>query len=292
MNEVKEPAAHRTPYDDPEAAPAFDERELSEPSALGPAERRRVVYAYHMIQDLTLYEQLGVDKCDDRRAIRDAYFSLSKLFHPDAYFGVELGAYRAKMEAVFKQLTEAYEILNRKAKRADYDAFLRASGRWRSTPPPAAEGDKGEGEMGAREPLAAAAVTPPPPPAPPPPRKPLAERRQLAAERMRRRFAGLQAPLAAAEPDASTAAPLESPLVALQRRLRESPLRAAAYMAQAVSAAQTAAQCGDHAAAERLVDHVLAHSPQHPQALALQAQLAAGRFRERGAVVRPGKRKP
>jgi hypothetical protein len=46
------------------------------------------------------------------------------LFHPDSKFGKKLGTFQAKMESVFKRLTEAYEVLGRKQRRAEYDEYL------------------------------------------------------------------------------------------------------------------------------------------------------------------------
>jgi curved DNA-binding protein CbpA len=63
----------------------------------------------------------------DKKEVRAAYFELSKLFHPDSLFGKELGPFKAKMEAVFKRLTEAYEVLGRNARRKEYDEYLAAT---------------------------------------------------------------------------------------------------------------------------------------------------------------------
>jgi len=86
--------------------------------------RKRIMIAAHAIEGMDLYELLGVRRNADKKAVRKAYFELSKLFHPDAYFGKELGAFKPKMEAVFKRLTEAYEVLGKAKKRADYDEYL------------------------------------------------------------------------------------------------------------------------------------------------------------------------
>src|SRR5262249_26325644 len=64
--------------------------------------------------------------------VRDAYFELSKVFHPDAYFGKQLGAFKPKMETVFKKLTEAYETLGKPKKRAEYDEYLQTTERTRA----------------------------------------------------------------------------------------------------------------------------------------------------------------
>src|SRR5690606_289083 len=62
---------------------------------------------------------------------RTAYFQLSKVFHPDTMFRKRLGSYKAKMEAIFKRLTEAYEVLGKKRAREEYDRYLELADRTR-----------------------------------------------------------------------------------------------------------------------------------------------------------------
>ncbi|MFI5308796.1 MAG: DnaJ domain-containing protein, partial [Polyangiales bacterium] len=84
------------------------------------------------LEGLDLYAVLGVERKADKRAIRNAYFELSKLFHPDAHFGKQLGGFKPKMEGVFKRLTEAYETLGKPKKRAEYDEYLLTTERTRA----------------------------------------------------------------------------------------------------------------------------------------------------------------
>ncbi|HMI93601.1 MAG TPA: DnaJ domain-containing protein, partial [Polyangiales bacterium] len=86
--------------------------------------RRRILNAFHSLENRDMYTLLGVARDAEKKEIREAYFELSKLFHPDAYFGKDLGAFKAKMEAVFKRLTEAYDVLGKNKKRAEYDQYL------------------------------------------------------------------------------------------------------------------------------------------------------------------------
>jgi curved DNA-binding protein CbpA len=99
---------------------ALDEKNVN----IAPDARRRILNAFHAMENRDLYALLGVEREADKKQIRDAYFELSKLFHPDAYFGKELGGFKAKMEAVFKRLTEAYDVLGKAKKRAEYDQYL------------------------------------------------------------------------------------------------------------------------------------------------------------------------
>jgi curved DNA-binding protein CbpA len=113
------PDAHFAPR-----MPRFDPSEHDRAVQIPVESRRRILNAYLAIEAMDLYQVLGVNRRADKKAIRNAYFELSKLFHPDAYFGKELGSFKPKMEAVFKRLTEAYDTLGKPKKRADYDEYL------------------------------------------------------------------------------------------------------------------------------------------------------------------------
>jgi curved DNA-binding protein CbpA len=104
--------------------PRFAAHELEEPAAIAVEVRRRILHAFYSLEGRNLYQLLGVARDADRKAIRSAYFELSKLFHPDAYFGKELGGFKPKLEAVFKRLTESYEVLGKPKKRREYDEYL------------------------------------------------------------------------------------------------------------------------------------------------------------------------
>src|SRR5262245_20011732 len=63
------------------------------------------------------YEILGVSKTATEDEIRKAYRSLARKYHPDRNPGDK------QAEAKFKDIQEAYEVLNDKTKRAQYDQF-------------------------------------------------------------------------------------------------------------------------------------------------------------------------
>ena len=67
------------------------------------------------------YEVLGVDKSADTAAIKKAYRTLGKKYHPDANPGDK------EAEAKFKELSEAYAVLSDPDKRAKYDQFGHAA---------------------------------------------------------------------------------------------------------------------------------------------------------------------
>ena len=67
------------------------------------------------------YEVLGVDKGADEAALKKAYRSLAKKYHPDMNPG------DADAEQKFKEVNEAYAVLSDSEKRAQYDQFGHAA---------------------------------------------------------------------------------------------------------------------------------------------------------------------
>ncbi len=89
--------------------------------------QRQINETFHRADRLNHYELLGVAIDAERGEIRKAYFALSKTFHPDAHYGKRLGSYKAKMEVIFRKVTDAYEAVGRPKKREAYDRYLRQS---------------------------------------------------------------------------------------------------------------------------------------------------------------------
>ncbi len=102
----------------------FDPRELDEEVELSPDRKQQILQVFYALEEVTHYELLGVSPDSDKKTIKDAYFKIVNLFHPDRYFGRSLGSFKAKLERVFARMTEAHEVLTRKATRAEYDAYL------------------------------------------------------------------------------------------------------------------------------------------------------------------------
>lgn len=106
------------------AAALYDPAELDEQVDLDLPKKRRVLDLYYRLDTLTHYELLGLDPSVDKKAIKAAYYEVVSTFHPDRYFGKELGSFKAKLEKVFARLTLAHDVLTRTQGRAEYDAYL------------------------------------------------------------------------------------------------------------------------------------------------------------------------
>ena len=61
------------------------------------------------------FQVLGVDRSADANAIKKAFRSLARQYHPDVNPG------DAQAEARFKEISEAYEVLSDPSRRARYD---------------------------------------------------------------------------------------------------------------------------------------------------------------------------
>ena len=121
------PATPATAPEPASTAALYDPSELDEACELPRERRKQVLDLFYRLRDLDFYEALDIPYDADKKEIRSAYFALSKSFHPDTMFRKELGSFKAKMEAVFKYLTEAYDTLSKKKARDEYDAYLRST---------------------------------------------------------------------------------------------------------------------------------------------------------------------
>ncbi|HEX3776919.1 MAG TPA: DnaJ domain-containing protein [Polyangiaceae bacterium] len=106
------------------AAALYDPKELEEAVDLDVAKKRTILETFHHLDTISHYQLLQVQPSADKRAIKAAYYEVVNVFHPDRYFGKNLGSFKPKLERVFARLTEAYDVLTRAGPRAEYDAYL------------------------------------------------------------------------------------------------------------------------------------------------------------------------
>lgn len=104
------------------------------PGDLTDEERKVVDAIYDQRMTATHYDLLGLRRDADRRAVRDAYFALSKRFHPDVFFKREIGGYRQRFDELFRMFTRAYDVLSNAKQRAGYDLHLANLGNTRVEP--------------------------------------------------------------------------------------------------------------------------------------------------------------
>lgn len=97
---------------------------IDETCELDDAMRARIDEALAAPDGQTHYRALGVAKTATPKEIQRAYFAIAAALHPDRHFGKKLGAYKNKLERVFRRAADAYETLRIPQKRAEYDAYL------------------------------------------------------------------------------------------------------------------------------------------------------------------------
>ncbi len=137
---------------------------MGESGDLEEERRREILYVYAHMEHLDYYSFLGLVPEADRKEIKAAYFTFSKRFHPDLFYGKELGSYKTIIEKVFLMINKANQTLSHKEKRAEYDRQLeqhqgagaQASSQGSASPAMSAsmaksEPDSGEAEAKKRE---------------------------------------------------------------------------------------------------------------------------------------------
>ena len=113
---------------------------MAEEVDLEPERKTEILNLERALDSLDHFSVLGVKPGASAADVKQAYYNASRRFHPDRYFGKNLGSFRARTERIFRRLTDAYNVLTQPDKR---DAYLRAHpvlglAAAAATPPPAA----------------------------------------------------------------------------------------------------------------------------------------------------------
>jgi curved DNA-binding protein CbpA len=105
---------------DLDSAEVFDPASLSEDVDLALDQRKRILHAESLAGRGSLWEILGLPWNAPAEAVKGAYLEAAKVFHPDRYAGKRLGSYRARLEKIFRRVTEARDVLSDETRRAAY----------------------------------------------------------------------------------------------------------------------------------------------------------------------------
>jgi tetratricopeptide (TPR) repeat protein len=98
----------------------FFPADLAEDVDLDAEQRKEILFAEARLGAWTHFELLGLPWNASADAAKAAYVEKVKVFHPDRYAGKRLGSYRARLEKVFRKLTEARDVLVDEARRTAY----------------------------------------------------------------------------------------------------------------------------------------------------------------------------
>jgi tetratricopeptide (TPR) repeat protein len=95
-----------------------EERILAEDVALQEHEKRRIIQMMRLVAGSDPFALLGVERSADRRALKRAYYRLSKEFHPDRHYKQKLGTFGPLLSIIFENATQAFEELSDEDRRA------------------------------------------------------------------------------------------------------------------------------------------------------------------------------
>jgi tetratricopeptide (TPR) repeat protein len=98
----------------------FNPADLAEAADLDLDQRKAILFADAKLSEWTHWQVLGLPWNASVEAVRAAYIDQVKVFHPDRYPNRKLGSYRARLERVFRRVTEARDLLTSEPGRAEY----------------------------------------------------------------------------------------------------------------------------------------------------------------------------
>jgi len=208
----------------------FAPSELAEAAELDDDQKKMVLDLYAALSDCDYYMLFGLPRDADKKTIKRAYYDVAMNVHPDKFFRKSLGSFKPKMEAIFTRLTEAHDVLTDKARREEYDAYLKSIANTQGLEQlfARAMADMERAKQAAMAELQAAAnrpsMAPPPAPAPEKPAAPFvpkgaatAAEMQARREALARRLLGGQAARPSMAPPPAPAAGAH-PLAGMQQK--------------------------------------------------------------------------
>ncbi len=78
------------------------------------------------LHEIDYYEALAVERSCDYVRVRDAFYERAQRFHPDRFVSIGAEAVKRAVYAVYKRMTEAYNVLADPELRRAYDRQLAA----------------------------------------------------------------------------------------------------------------------------------------------------------------------
>jgi curved DNA-binding protein CbpA len=97
---------------------------LNEDVELTDERKREILEMEAALETKNHFEVFGVPTNVTQDELKRSFYELSRKYHPDRYFKKNLGSFRARVELVFRKLSQAYELMSDPKRR---DAYLRAN---------------------------------------------------------------------------------------------------------------------------------------------------------------------
>ncbi len=79
--------------------------------------QRRLLGVRDNLRRIGHFELLGLDPTDDPRALRRAYHVASREFHPDSFYGKDIGHFRHVLDDLFRRARASFEFLGESSRR-------------------------------------------------------------------------------------------------------------------------------------------------------------------------------
>ncbi len=95
---------------------------LSEDVDIDATRKKEILDLERVMDGLNHFEVLGLRPGTEAAEVKKAFYEASRRYHPDRYFGKNLGSFRARIERIFRRLSEANQALTDSTKR---DAYLK-----------------------------------------------------------------------------------------------------------------------------------------------------------------------
>lgn len=99
----------------------FDPAAMGEDVVLDEDAKKELLFLDAHLADMHHYDFLGVRPKTPDDEIRAAYLQLTRKFHPDRYYGKELGSFKERLSRVFQRIKEAHDTLTDEEAREEYD---------------------------------------------------------------------------------------------------------------------------------------------------------------------------
>jgi curved DNA-binding protein CbpA len=93
---------------------------MSEAVDLDEARKKEILDLERVLDSANHYDVLGLRPGASAEQVKAAFYEASRRYHPDRYFGKNLGSFRARIDHIFKRLSEAQTVLTDDAKRSAY----------------------------------------------------------------------------------------------------------------------------------------------------------------------------
>lgn len=85
--------------------------------------RQKIIDAYNAMVEKDYYQILGLKKGTSRDEVKKAYHRLAKEYHPDIHYQEGMDEMKGMLDAIFRKITEAYDLLSIEEKKKEYDLY-------------------------------------------------------------------------------------------------------------------------------------------------------------------------